>query len=208
MAITTALVALSRKYKEALTGGKIRDTMYDWLVAHHAFDNGHTHTGSPDGAQLPAGALASGAINSAAMVAAGILTPTQLAAAAKTQVAVKTFLAAADAAGDLPNHMIFTAPVTLTISAIYFTPETAVVPAAANGVQLDALLYSTAGVLAGTYATLIGTAGTWTAYKAQTMGAITGGTMTVGQSLNLRKGTFGGGTPVGVSSASVVWLPS
>lgn len=179
-AITTVDERLAQGWGEWIRSGT---TLLNDLKS---FCEDHTHTGSNDGTQIAAGAYAAASIDA-----------NDLATAVKLQTHEYVYGAAANTF----TYPIFRAPVAGVIDAIYMTPAAAIVQATDNNFTLKMLKYSAAGATnSGTLCTLTATAatGTYAALVPQTLGTITGGTLTAGQVIALNKATAGSGLDMGV----------
>jgi len=197
--------------KQGLGIGNTRNSLYNLLVGLRAFALGHTHTGTVDGTAILTSSL-SGTITNAQLAGsiaatklAGDITSAYLSSATKTHANTSKWLASSTAGDtELP---VFYAPVACVVAAAYAITAANVV---GNGTDYNTLYLKkyTAGVLGGTLCTAnSGTAGTWLAHQAKTLGSVTGGTLAAGDVLTLAKATVAGGTAIADSQAVVVWYP-
>jgi len=102
-------------------------------------------------------------------------------------------LAAVATPADATN-MLYVKPYAHVITAAYLVPGAAVV---GNGTDYHTWMlnpYSSAGAVAGTFASFASTAGTMTALVRQSLGTVTGGTVSAGQGVVLTRSTAGSGT--------------
>lgn len=190
MAVTSAITAV----KKELAGG-----MAEWVNSGTAvlndlstFATAHTHTGTNDGALIPATGLTPASITNA-----------NLSAATKANVSVTRWMVA-DTAGDA-EVPVFYAPVACVVTKAYMVPAANIVGNATDYNNLYLKKY-TAGVAAGTLCSAnSGTSGTLLAYQPKDLGTVTGGTLAAGDVLTLAKSTAAGGTVIGNSVAVIHW---
>lgn len=190
MAITTEIPTPSERLAQGWSEWDLNGVTF--LTALKNFCNGHTHTGSPDGTAIPAGAYAAGSIDA-----------DDLATAVKKQTHEYVYGAAANTF----TYPIFRAPNAGVVNTIYMVPAANIVQATDNNFTLKMLKYSAAGATnQGTLCTLAATAatGTYAALVPQSFGTITGGTLTAGQVIALNKATAGSGLDMGVGCLFII----
>jgi hypothetical protein len=200
MAVTSAITAV----KQELAHG-----MAEWvksgitlLTELRTFATAHTHTGTNDGALIPATGLTPASITTS-YIAANTITNANLSAAAETNVAVARWMVA-DTAGDA-EVPVFWAPVACVITSAAMIPAANIVGNATDYNNLYLLKY-TAGVAGGTLCSAnSGTSGTLLAYQPKDLGTVTGGTLAAGDVLTLAKSTAAGGTVIGNSVCVIKW---
>ncbi len=203
MAITTALATWSKRLQQGM--GEWMKTGYTNLVAMVAFDNGHTHTGSPDGTLIPVGGLTNSSITAAKL--AGSITPSLLTTAARIQSVTSKWILASTA-GDITSPVFF-APVAGVVSAAWFCSSASIIGGAADNNTLTLLPYTGGTTLAGTFCSVnSGTAGTLVALTPLSWGSITGGTLAAGDWLYARKSTNAGGTAISDAVVAFTFTPS
>jgi hypothetical protein len=203
MAITTALATWSKRLQQGV--GEWMKAGYTNLVAMVAFDNGHTHTGAPDGTLIPVGGLTNGSITAAKL--AGSITAALLVTAAKVHpVATKWIHASVAANIESP---VFKAPGAGVVSAAYFMSSAAIIGGAADNNTLMLTKYTGGTTLAGTICSVnSGTAGTLLALTPLSWGTITGGTLASGDWVMAKKSTNAGGTTISDALVAFTWTVS
>ncbi len=194
MAITTALATWSKRLQQGM--GEWMKTGYTNLVAMVAFDNGHTHTGSPDGTLIPVGGLTNASI-----------TPAKLTTAARVQSVVSKWIGSS-VSGEVTSPVFF-APVAGVVSAAWFCSSASIIGSATDNNTLRLLPYTGGTTLAGTFCSVSsGTAGTLVALTPLSWGSITGGTLAAGDWLMAQKSTNTNGTAISDAVVAFTFTPS
>lgn len=94
------------------------------------------------------------------------------------------------------TDILYVKPYQHVITAAYLVPSAAVVGSATDYHTWELCNYSSAGAVAGTLCSFSSTAGTMTALVRQSLGTVTGGTVSAGQGVVLARSTAGSGMAI------------